>query len=89
MTIGGDCHPAARYLRSSAGTDSHRTSALVLVPLTSSTEIAVGEAGTVGALPVLMSAVLDALRPLGVDWLDMPATPQRVWRAIREARSAV
>jgi carbon-monoxide dehydrogenase large subunit len=46
-----------------------------------------GEAGTVGALPVLMSAVLDALRPLGVEWLDMPATPQRVWRAIREARN--
>jgi len=45
-----------------------------------------GEAGTVGALPVLMSAVLDALRPLGVEWLDMPATPERVWRAIRDAR---
>jgi carbon-monoxide dehydrogenase large subunit len=46
-----------------------------------------GEAGTVGALPVLMSAVLDALRPLGVEWLDMPATPERVWRAIRDARA--
>ena len=46
-----------------------------------------GEAGTVGALSVLMSAVLDALRPLGVEWLDMPATPQRVWHAIREAGS--
>lgn len=45
-----------------------------------------GEAGTVGALPVLMSAVLEALRPLGVEWLDMPATPERVWRAIRDAR---
>ncbi len=44
-----------------------------------------GEAGTVGALPVLMSAVLDALRPRGVTWLDMPATPERVWRAIAEA----
>ena len=44
-----------------------------------------GEAGTVGALPVLMSVVLDALRALGVEWLDMPATPERVWRAIREA----
>ena len=38
-----------------------------------------------GALPVLMSAVLDALRPLGVEWMDMPATPERVWRAIRGA----
>ena len=47
-----------------------------------------GEAGTVGALPVLMSAVLDALRPLGVEWLDMPATPERVWRAIQTASAS-
>src|SRR5215468_1037207 len=45
-----------------------------------------GEAGTVGALPVVMNAVLDALAPLGVRDLDMPATPERVWRAIRDAR---
>jgi carbon-monoxide dehydrogenase large subunit len=44
-----------------------------------------GEAGTVGALPVVMNAVLDALAPLGVRQLDMPATPERVWRAIQEA----
>jgi len=44
-----------------------------------------GEAGTVGALPVVMNAILDALAPLGVRSLDMPATPERVWRAIREA----
>jgi carbon-monoxide dehydrogenase large subunit len=42
-----------------------------------------GEAGTVGALPVVISAVLDALAPLGVRSLDMPATRERVWRAIR------
>jgi carbon-monoxide dehydrogenase large subunit len=46
----------------------------------------VGEAGTVGALPSLMNAVNDALAPLGVRHLDMPATPERVWRAIQEAR---
>jgi carbon-monoxide dehydrogenase large subunit len=45
-----------------------------------------GESGTVGATPAVMSAVLDALRPLGVDHLDMPATPLRVWEAIRAAR---
>ena len=44
-----------------------------------------GEAGTVGALPALMSAVVDALRPLGVRHLDMPATPERVWAAIQAA----
>jgi aerobic carbon-monoxide dehydrogenase large subunit len=45
----------------------------------------VGEAGTVGALPALMNAVNDALAPLGVRHLDMPVTPERVWRAIRDA----
>ena len=48
----------------------------------------VGEAGTVGALPALMNAVNDALAPLGVRHLDMPVTPERVWRAIRDARGA-
>ena len=46
----------------------------------------VGEAGTVGALPALLNAVNDALGPLGVRHLDMPLTPERVWRAIREAQ---
>jgi carbon-monoxide dehydrogenase large subunit len=45
-----------------------------------------GEAGTVGALPVVINAIVDALRPFGVTHLDMPATPERVWRAIRAAR---
>ena len=46
-----------------------------------------GEAGTVGALAAVFNAVMDALAPLGVRHLDMPATPDRVWRAIREART--
>jgi aerobic carbon-monoxide dehydrogenase large subunit len=46
-----------------------------------------GEAGTVGALPVVMNAVVDALRPLGVTHLDMPASPARVWAAIQKARA--
>jgi len=45
-----------------------------------------GEAGTVGALPAVMSAVHDALAPLGIRHFDMPATPERLWRAIREAK---
>ncbi len=45
-----------------------------------------GEAGTVGALPVVMNAILDALAPLGVTALDMPATSDRVWAALRSAR---
>jgi carbon-monoxide dehydrogenase large subunit len=45
-----------------------------------------GEAGSVGAPPTVMNAILDALRPLGVEHLDMPATPRRVWEAIRAAQ---
>jgi carbon-monoxide dehydrogenase large subunit len=45
-----------------------------------------GEAGTVAAPCAAMSAVLDALAPLGVTHLDMPATPERVWAAIEAAR---
>lgn len=47
----------------------------------------VGESGTSGALPATMNAILCALRPAGVTELDMPATPDRVWRALRAARS--
>ncbi len=47
-----------------------------------------GEAGTVGALPAVMNAVLDALAPLGVRELDMPATSERVWQAIQRAKIA-
>jgi len=47
-----------------------------------------GEAGTVGALPAVMNAIMDALAPLGVKEFDMPATGDRVWRAIRKAQSA-
>ena len=49
----------------------------------------VGEAGTVGAMPALLNAVNDALAPLGVRHLDMPVTPERVWRAIRDAKRGV
>src|SRR5206468_12078885 len=45
----------------------------------------VGEAGTIGATPAIVSAVLDALKPLGVTEIDMPATPMRVWEAIEAA----
>lgn len=47
----------------------------------------VGEAGTIGSTPAVQNAVVDALSHLGVRHLDMPASPERVWRAIQEARS--
>ena len=43
----------------------------------------VGESGTVGSTPTVMNAIMDALWPLGVRNIQMPATPHRVWQAIR------
>jgi aerobic carbon-monoxide dehydrogenase large subunit len=46
-----------------------------------------GEAGATGAPPAVIGAVLDALKPLGIEHLDMPATPDRVWAAIKAHES--
>ncbi|SKA38935.1 carbon-monoxide dehydrogenase large subunit [Enhydrobacter aerosaccus] len=46
----------------------------------------VGESGTVGSTPTVMNAIMDALWPLGVRNLQMPATPRRVWQAIQDVR---
>jgi aerobic carbon-monoxide dehydrogenase large subunit len=48
----------------------------------------VGEAGCVGAPPVVMNAIIDALSVYKISHLDMPATPHRVWSAIQKARAA-
>ena len=47
----------------------------------------VGEGGTVAATPAVMNAILDALAPLGVRDVAMPATPERIWQAIQAARA--
>jgi carbon-monoxide dehydrogenase large subunit len=47
----------------------------------------VGETGAIASPAAVMNAVMDGLAPFGVDDIDMPATPERVWRAIQEARS--
>jgi aerobic carbon-monoxide dehydrogenase large subunit len=47
----------------------------------------VGESGTIGGPPTIINAVIDALRPLGVGHIDLPATPQKVWQAIEGARA--
>jgi aerobic carbon-monoxide dehydrogenase large subunit len=49
----------------------------------------VGEAGTIAASPAVTNAVLDALRPLGVSYINMPLTPMLVWEAIQEAKGGV
>jgi carbon-monoxide dehydrogenase large subunit len=46
-----------------------------------------GEAGCVGAMPAVANAIVDALSPLGIRHIEMPATPERVWRAIQESRA--
>jgi carbon-monoxide dehydrogenase large subunit len=47
----------------------------------------VGEAATIGSTPAVVNAVLDALAPLGISEMDPPCTPQKVWRAIQQART--
>ncbi len=46
----------------------------------------VGEAGTIGALPAVMNAVNDALKQIGAGYIEMPATPEKLWAAIRGAK---
>jgi carbon-monoxide dehydrogenase large subunit len=43
----------------------------------------VGEAGAIASTPAVLNAVVDAVRPFGIDHIDMPATPMKVWRAIQ------
>jgi carbon-monoxide dehydrogenase large subunit len=43
----------------------------------------VGEAGTIAATPAVVNAIVDALRPYGVNDVPMPCTPERVWRAVQ------
>ena len=48
----------------------------------------VGEAGTIAASAAVTNAVIDALRPLGVDYINMPLTPMRIWDAIANGQGA-
>jgi aerobic carbon-monoxide dehydrogenase large subunit len=48
----------------------------------------IGEAGSIGATPAVQNAVIDAVSYLGVTHIDMPTSPQRVWRAIRAANGS-
>jgi carbon-monoxide dehydrogenase large subunit len=47
----------------------------------------IGEAATIGSTPATANAVIDALEPWGITHLDLPLTPEKVWRAIQEAGS--
>jgi carbon-monoxide dehydrogenase large subunit len=45
----------------------------------------IGESGTTGSIAAVHNAVCDALAPYGITHIDLPATPERVWRALRDA----
>ncbi len=49
----------------------------------------IGEAGTIGSTPAVVSAVVDALAPFGVTHIDMPLKPQKIWRLCREKKPAL
>ena len=48
----------------------------------------VGEAGTIGCSPAVVNSVVDALSPLGVRHIDMPLTPEKIWRLVRQGGQA-
>ena len=48
----------------------------------------IGEAGTIASTPCVVNAVMDALRPFDVRHLDMPLTPERVWKAMNQGGQA-
>jgi len=47
----------------------------------------VGESGCIGAPPAIVNAVLDALAPLGINTIDMPLKPDKIWALVQEARN--
>jgi carbon-monoxide dehydrogenase large subunit len=48
----------------------------------------VGETGTIAATPAVVNAILDAVRPFGVTDIQMPCTPERIWRAVNQASAS-
>jgi carbon-monoxide dehydrogenase large subunit len=78
----------ADYLLPSAADLPHFTTARTETPATTNPlgVKGVGEAGTIAASPAVTNAVIDALRPLGVTYIDMPLSPMRVWEAIEAAK---
>jgi aerobic carbon-monoxide dehydrogenase large subunit len=80
----------ADYLLPSAADLPHFTTDRTETPATTNPlgVKGVGEAGTIASTPAVVNAIVDALRPLGIQDITMPCTPERVWRAISEAPQA-
>jgi aerobic carbon-monoxide dehydrogenase large subunit len=79
------------YLLPSAADLPHFTTARTETPATSNAlgVKGVGEAGTIASTPAVLNAIVDALRPFGVNDIDMPCTPERVWRAVNQSSGGV
>lgn len=80
VTLGDYLMPSAAELPSFERVESQTET-----PLNPLGAKGIGESGTIGATPAVQSAVVDALAYLGVRHLDLPVTPERVWRAIEDA----
>jgi carbon-monoxide dehydrogenase large subunit len=80
----------ADYLVPSAADLPHLTTDRTETPATTNPlgVKGVGEAGTIASTPAVVNAIVDALRPMGIDDVTMPCTPERVWRAIQSARDS-
>jgi carbon-monoxide dehydrogenase large subunit len=89
-----DGNPVTANLADYAMISAAELPSFELVPMATPTPVnelgvkGIGESGTIGSTPAVQSAVVDALAHLGVRHLDMPATPERVWKAIETARRA-
>ena len=90
----GDGNPLTATLADYAAISATELPSFELVEMETPTDInplgvkGIGEAGTIGATPAVQNAIIDAVAHLGVRHIGMPATPQRVWAAISEARAA-
>ena len=95
MAYDPDGNPLANNLIDYPAISAPDLPSFELVPMETPTPLnplgakGIGESGTVGAGPATLNAICDAVAHLGIDHIDMPATPQRIWRALSQAsRSA-
>ena len=85
-----DGNPVTSNLADYAMISAAELPSFELVPMATPTPVntlgakGIGESGTIGSTPAVQSAVVDALAHLGVRHVDMPATPERVWRAVQK-----
>ncbi|MYH79033.1 MAG: xanthine dehydrogenase family protein molybdopterin-binding subunit [Acidimicrobiaceae bacterium] len=93
MVYDADGNPLATNLVDYPAISAPDLPSFDLVPMETPTPLnplgakGIGESGTVGAGPAVLNAVHDAVAHLGIDHIDMPATPQRIWHALRTAGS--